>query len=134
MKAAGQALIEVAATPEYLGGKVGVMATLHTWSRTLMYHPHVHCLVPAGSVDDQGKWHAADGQRLAPEGVLAKAFREKLRTMMTRAVAGLELPDAVFDADWQVHAERPQHGADTVLRYLGRPLHRGRCATTASWR
>lgn len=126
MKAAGQALMEVAASasPESLGGKVGVMTTLHTWSSTLTYHAHVHCLVPAGSVDDQGKWHAA-GPRLAPDGVLAKAFRDKLRKMMTRAVAGLELPDGVFDADWQVYAEQPQHGAETVLRYLGRPLHRG---------
>ena len=50
MRAAAKALIKLADDPHYVGGLVAVMAILHTWSRTLVYHPHVHCLVPAGGL------------------------------------------------------------------------------------
>jgi len=125
MQAAANALIEVAESPDHLGGTPAVMSTLHTWSNTLIDHFHVHCLVSAGGVDDEGRWHAAKGGRLAPNSVLEKAFRTKLRKLMKRAVKGLELPQGVFDGEWKVHAEQIHHGTDTVLRYLGRSLYRG---------
>jgi Putative transposase len=125
MQAAARTLLEVAAAPESLGGTPGVMAALHTWSSTLIYHLHVHCLLPAGAVDEHGEWRAAKGPRLAPESVLAKAFQAKLRGMMNAAVQDLELPEAAFNTVWQVHVEQPQHGSETVLRYLGHSLHRG---------
>jgi len=125
MQAAGNALVEVAESPEHLGGTPAVMSTLHTWSNTLMQHFHVHCLVSGGGVDDEGQWHAAKGGRIAPDSVFAKAFRTNLRRMMKRAVKGLKLPDAVFDAEWEVYTEQIHHGTETVLRYLGRSLYRG---------
>ena len=72
MRAAALALLDIGADRAYLGGEVGVLTTLHTWSRTLIYHPHVHCLVTAGGVDARGRWKAAPKARLAPQEVLAK--------------------------------------------------------------
>lgn len=124
MSAAARALQDVGANPKYLGGTTGVMATLHTWSRTLIYHPHVHCLVPAGSVDEQGRWHAAPKPNLAPKKVLAKAFRARLYEMLA-ALKGVQLPGSKIRTGWKVHVEQPKHGADTVLKYLARSLYRG---------
>ena len=125
MRAAEQTLIEVGSAPENLGGTPAVLATLHTWANSLAYHLHVHCLVPAGAVDAEGKWHAAKNSQLAPEADLANVFRSKLRALLTAAVEGLDLPEKAFVPQWKVHVEQPQHGAEAVLRYLGRSLYRG---------
>ena len=50
LRAAAQALITLAADPHDVGALMGVLCVRHTWTRTLAYHPHVHCLVPAGGV------------------------------------------------------------------------------------
>ena len=49
-QASAATLREVAADPRHLGAEVGVLAILHTWGQTLVRHPHVHCLVPAGGL------------------------------------------------------------------------------------
>ena len=46
MKVAAEAIIELARDRRHVGGTVGVLAILHTWTQQLLYHPHVHCLVP----------------------------------------------------------------------------------------
>lgn len=125
MSAAAETLMDVAADSKSLGGTIGVMATLHTWSRTLIYHPHVHCLVPAGSVDGQGRWHPAKGPYLASKKRLAKVFRAKLIAMIRAALKGLQLPARGLRTGWKVHVEQPGHGAETVLHYLARSLYRG---------
>ena len=45
MKASAEAIIELAHDRRFVGGTVGVLAVLHTWTQQLVYHPHVHCLV-----------------------------------------------------------------------------------------
>ena len=39
---------------KYLGDRPGIIATLHTWSQTLVLHPHLHCLVTGGGLTDTG--------------------------------------------------------------------------------
>ena len=50
MKAAADAIIELAHDRRFVGGTVGVLAVLHTWTQQLVYHPHVHCLVTGGGI------------------------------------------------------------------------------------
>lgn len=60
MKAAADAVIELARDRRFVGGTIGVLAVLHTWTQQLTYHPHVHCLVTGGGVSDNGRdWHPA---------------------------------------------------------------------------
>ena len=60
LRAAARALITLATDPHYVGGLIGVLCVLHTWTRTLAYHPHVHGLVPAGGVSaDRTQWRSA---------------------------------------------------------------------------
>src|SRR6516165_9713254 len=55
MRAAADGIIELARDPHHVGGTVGVMAVLHTWTQQLVYHPHVHCLVTGGGTSDDGR-------------------------------------------------------------------------------
>ena len=63
MRASAAAIIELARDPRYVGGTVGVLAVLHTWTQQLTLHPHVHCLVSGGGISEDAK-HLASG---APE-------------------------------------------------------------------
>jgi hypothetical protein len=55
-RAAYEALSEMCADDRWLGGRIGALAVLHTWTRALVYHPHVHMLVPGGALAEDGTW------------------------------------------------------------------------------
>src|SRR5207248_442875 len=75
-----EAIIELARDRRHVGGTVGVMAVLHTWTQQLIYHPHVHCLVTGGGVSDDGRdWHPARDHFLIPPRPLAGLARGKMR-------------------------------------------------------
>jgi hypothetical protein len=102
MKAAAQAIIELARDPRYVGGDVGVLAVLHTWTQQLLYHPHVHCLATGGGVSN-GSWRPARQSFLFPCAALAKLVRGKLLAMLAKRCPELALPKAVWRKPWVVH-------------------------------
>jgi len=71
-----QALQDLAANPKHLGAALGMLGILHTWSRTLLYHPHIHYLVPGGGLSpDQRQWIPAKEKFLLPVYPLSDHFR-----------------------------------------------------------
>jgi hypothetical protein len=50
MQAAASSLLSLAKDPRYVGGMIDILTVLHTWTRAIIYHPHVHCLVPGGAL------------------------------------------------------------------------------------
>ena len=124
MKAAARALIKLAADPHYVGGRIGVLAILHTWTRTLLYHPHVHCLAPAGGVSDHQQWLPARQDYLVPVRALSKIFRGMFRDLLTRELPQIQISQAVWRREWVVYCKPTLQGAEKVLRYLGRYVHR----------
>lgn len=125
IKAAAQALIKLAADPHYVGGLIGVLCVLHTWSRTLDYHPHVHCLVPAGGVDLQThQWKPARANYLVPVKALSQIFRGLFKDLLGRKKSELSIPESVWTVPWVVHCEPPLAHVHMVLNYLGRYVHR----------
>lgn len=125
MKSAAHAVIKLAADPHYVGGLIGVMCVLHTWSRTLVYHPHVHCLVPAGGISaDKTEWKPARNNYLVPVKALSQVFRGMFIDMARKELPELELPASIWQKDWVVYCKPTVHGADKVLNYLGRYVHR----------
>jgi Putative transposase/Transposase zinc-binding domain len=137
-------LREVAANPRHLGAEIGVLAILHTWGQTLVRHPHVHCVVPAGGLSsDHQRWirpkHAGF---FLPVTVLSRVFRGKFVAALRRAYTRNQLDlsgatehlrdptqwcrfvDTLFATDWVVYAKPAFGGASAVLRYLGRYTHR----------
>ncbi len=138
--AASRTLIELGLDPKRLGALLGVTAVLHTWTRDLRFHPHVHCIVTGGgwSAAEQ-RWRSARANYLLPVRVLGALFRGKLLAALGAAhYAGrLRLPDRDGDPEafdrlcvalrrksFVVYAKRPFGGAEQVLRYLGRYTHR----------
>ena len=125
MKATAEAIIELARDPRYVGGTVGILAVLHTWTQQLLYHPHVHCLVTGGGVSDDGQeWHPARNGFFVPFAALAKLVRGKLRAAMSKHRPDLVVPEATWSKRWVVHCTAWGEGDEAVLSYLARYVFR----------
>jgi hypothetical protein len=125
VQAAAQALLKLAADPHYVGGLVGVLSVLHTWGRTLTYHPHVHCLVTGGGLDLKSQeWRPARDDYLVPVKALSRMFRGTFKELLEPRLAELAIPPSVWQASWVVHAEPVRGDVENVLNYLGRYVHR----------
>ena len=125
MKAAGEAIIELARDPRHVGATVGVLAVLHTWTQQLLYHPHVHCLVTGGGVSDDGAdWRPARKAFLVPAKALAKLVRGKLRAALQESRPDLVVPDAAWSKPWVVHCTPWGDSEQAVLDYLARYVFR----------
>jgi hypothetical protein len=118
-----------------LGATPGTIAILHTWSQTLAFHPHIHCIVTGGGLDmDRNRWVSARPGFLVPVRVLSRVFRGKLlqgfsETLRARSAGvdtslGRQLLRQAAAKEWVVYSKAPMAGPDQVLRYLGRYTHR----------
>jgi hypothetical protein len=114
----------------------GLTLILHTWTRELAFHPHVHVLLSAGglALDGGGFIHLKHGY-LFPGGMLGEVFRGKLLAALgTHRKGGgfTELEEAdharlvasVVDKEWVAHVKKPFRKSSHVLQYLGRYTHR----------
>jgi hypothetical protein len=141
-------LVTLLADPQYLGAQPGIIAALHTWSQTLLLHPHVHCLVTGGGLTPAGHWKAVHNGFLLPARVVMAVFRGKMVAAIRQTLArgALALPEPMraqhvlnllnrlghpTKTKWNVRImERYRHGAGVVTylaRYLrGGPLKNGR--------
>lgn len=87
IRAAWQALREVAAVPRLLGAEPGAMAVLHTWTQRLQLHPHVYLVVPGGSLDESGRWRASSLSFLVPVRALSQRFAHHFVGRLERAIS-----------------------------------------------
>jgi hypothetical protein len=134
-QAVSETLREVALNPERLGARIGFTAVLHTWTQTLLYHPHIHCIVPGGGLSSDGtEWVSCKPGFFLPVKVLSQVFRGKLLAKLEKAVDKGDLPFDPQEAKtllqkaarkpWVVYSKRPFAGPQQVLDYLGRYTHR----------
>ena len=109
------------------GIQMGMIAVLHTWGQNLCLHPHLHCIVPGGGIDGNGKWKRClrSNQYLFPVKALSKVFRAKyVRQLKDEGVEDKNLFDQLFAKQWVVYAKRPFGGPSQVIEYLGRYTHK----------
>jgi len=128
---ASATLLALARDPKRLGAELGVTMVLHTWTRELLWHPHVHAIVTGGGLSDDGtRFVRARRRFLFPVRVMGALFRGKMLAALERAHARghVDLGDIDLHAlrvkPWVVYAKRPFGGPEHVLRYLGRYTHR----------
>lgn len=118
-----------------LGALPGTIAILHTWTQTLTFHPHLHCIVTGGGLATSGdRWIASRPGFLVPVRVLSKVFKAKLldrfecalhrRTCGLGEPLGTRLIRQAASRQWVVYAKAPMAGPAQVLRYLSRYTHR----------
>ena len=106
MQTAAESLQALAGDPHYLGGIVGFLAVLHTWTRMLVYHPHVHCLVPGSALAPNGvTWRRARGNYLVPVRALSVGFRARPLARRRRVLPDVAVPPAVWKQPWVVYAK-----------------------------
>ncbi len=120
--AATQTLKAFGLNPRHLGAQMGMTAVLHTHSRKLTHHPHIHVVTPGGGVDvKQSLWKRTSKKYLFNEFALARVFRGKLLHEIARV--GLKVPPNI-PKKWVVDCCRAGHG-ESALKYLSRYLYRG---------
>ena len=124
-RAALEALQQLADDPRYVGGQLAAIGVLHTWTRAMLYHPHVHLLVPAGGSSQQSPhWIPARNPAfLVPVRALGAIFRAKVCDRLAKAGLLENVPPSVWRKAWVVHCEHAGSG-DRALAYLARYVFR----------
>jgi len=141
-RAAADTLLELGRDPQWLGAQLGLTAVLHTWTRDLSWHPHLHCIVTGGGLDQEDQWRATRQGFLFPVRVLGRLFRGKYLDAVRRLyheghlelygstrdlrdpVAMDDFIDRLYRKDWLVYCKPPFGDTDAVFAYLGRYTHR----------
>ena len=132
-KAASQTLLTFGENA--LGGKLGFIATLHTWDQKLKAHFHLHCLVAGGAISKDGSsWTPCKGNYLFNAGALSLVFRGKFMDHMKRACQREDLKFAdneykklkarLYEKQWIIDVRDPVKRPEHVLQYMARYTHR----------
>jgi Putative transposase len=118
-EASRQALRTPAADPRFVGtDRIGFFGVLHTWGRTLEYHPHVHYVVTGGGISADGaRWLPSRADFFEPVKALSILFRAKFRDGLARDGPLDQADTAVRTRDWVVHSQATGDGR-ACLRYL----------------
>jgi len=115
-RAAAQALLQLAQDPRFCGGLIGMVGVLHTWTRALLYHPHVHFIVTGGGWS-QDRWLPARKDFLVPVKALSPIFRAKFREQLRQTDLFQQVPASVWPQCWVVHSQ-PIGSGLTAFKYL----------------
>jgi hypothetical protein len=140
--ASAKTLRTIAADPKHLGATIGFFSILHTWGQNLLFHPHVHCVVTGGGLDQDHHWIGSRPNFFLSVRVLSRLFRRLFLEALEQAYDQDELQfrgqlkhlcdpesfsrflDPVRNIEWVVYAKPPFGGPDHVIDYLGRYTHR----------
>ena len=132
-------LLELMADPKRMGVRPGLLMALHTWGRNLSQHPHIHCLLSAGGIDQQGQWKPGCAGFLLPLKPLQILFRGKLLARLKSLLLAqhLHLPTAqglphwlatihqLYARHWNIEIQPPYGHARGVALYLARYVKGG---------
>ena len=129
---AARALLDLCREPRFLGAVPGLTAVLHTWTRQLAYHPHIHFLATGGGLGPDGAWHPADPKFLVPVCALSVIFRARVRDALRQRHPAIfaAIPGEVWCKPWVVHS-KPVGAGEHALVYLARYIHRVALADSA---
>jgi len=141
-RAAWQSFDKLMRDEKWCGAQSGMLAVLHTWGKNLSFHPHLHCIVPAGGLSlCEKKWVKGKKETVTVD---VKDLSKVYRTIFKKLLIELwEMEEIVFrggakkyedieecrslfacfEKDWVVYAKAPSTGAEQTLNYLSRYTH-----------
>lgn len=132
-KASTETVKALAADKKHLGALPGMTAVLHTWGKTLVFHPHIHMIVTGGGDSDMG-WREGGKKFFLPVRAMSRKFRGLFVSLLRKAykMGGIAfgedefdtLLDTVMGKEWVVYCKKPFKGSEGVYRYLGSYTHR----------
>lgn len=122
--ASAQAAQQLAKDPRFIGGQIGLIGVLHTWTRNLIYHPHVHYLVPGGGLGTDGcTWLPSQKRFFLPVKALSNLFRAAFQRALKKTLLYANVPAQVWQKGWVVHCKAVGNG-QAALKYLAPYIHR----------
>jgi hypothetical protein len=121
-QASAEATQKLAYDPRYVGGMIGMIGILHTWTRNLFYHPHVHYLVPGGGLHGTN-WLSSRADFFLPVKALSKLFRTSFQCILRKSPLFSQIPNKVWSQDWVVHC-LPVGNGQSALKYLAPYIYR----------
>lgn len=110
--------------PEYLGAEISFYCLLHTWTRAMIYHPHVHCLVPGLGIDKNGCIVKAKENFLFPNKALSEIFRARFMHLAKIKLPKNIFPKSVWEKEWVVFIKSCKNRTRNVLLYLSRYIRK----------
>ena len=116
-RASAAALQQLARDPRFAGGRLGMVGVLHTWTRQLLYHPHVHYIATGGGLTENGRWKRSRPDFLVPVKALSRIFRAKFRDSLKKTALFAQADARVWRKDWVVHCE-PVGSGEQAFKYL----------------
>lgn len=138
--AASYTLQKFAGDDKYLGAQLGIIMVLHTWGQQLNFHPHVHCIVSGGGIDNNKRWKEAVKAKhkfLFPAKAVAEVYRAYFLKQLQQYIhkgmvtmseeqhtAWLTLRTALYAMEWITYFKEPMGGPAQVVEYLGRYTHK----------
>jgi hypothetical protein len=123
-RASAQATQQLAHDPRFVGGQIGMVGVLHTWTCQLAYHPHVHYLVPGGGWSTEKQcWLQAHHNFFVPVKALSRLFRAHFQRLLQNTPLFPQGASDIWQKDWVVHCKPVGNGL-TALRYLAPYIYR----------
>ena len=139
-KASSETIKELSEDKKYLGGQIGITAILHTWGQNLMFHPHIHMIIPGGALTKLNTWEKSKDKFFIPVKVLSRKFRGKFLYYLKESYTKLKfyselkelynrenfdsLVNSLHKKEWVVYCKKPFKSSTHVIEYLGRYTHR----------
>lgn len=117
------AMAELASETRFVGGLIGALGVLHTWTRDLLYHPHVHYLVAGGALKGESWVTPRRRGFLVPVRALSVIYRARFRDAVRKLALNSEVPGGVWTKPWVVHC-KPVGSGEKALGYLARYVFR----------
>jgi len=122
--ASAEAAQKLALDPRFIGGQIGLVGILHTWTRKLLYHPHIHYLAPGGGLLSDGvTWQPAHKKFFLPVRALSKLFRAAFRSRLQKTALFEQVAPDVWTTEWVVHC-KPVGDGQAALKYLAPYIYR----------
>ncbi len=146
-RAGSETLLTLGKDKKHLGAEIGLIALLHSWGQTLIEHPHLHCIVPAGALTENGKkWLAMKkGKKqdfFIHVNVISDLFKKKFLYYLKKSYDKGQLQfngeinsytdqtefnkllNELYSKKWITYCKQPFGGVEQVINYLGRYTHR----------
>lgn len=121
LKSAAAVLKRFGLNDQNLQAQLGMCSVLHTHTRRLDYHPHVHVMIPGGGIHRGRKeWRKVKGHYLFNGRALAKAFKGECLAQLNEH----NIPLPKTPKKWITQCKQVGYGKQ-ALQYLARYLYRG---------
>lgn len=121
--ASAATLSQALANKKWLGAQQsGFTMVLHTWNQQMLFHPHIHCIVPGAGLDEQGRYTAVkEADYLLPADALKEGLKHHFGAQMQ--ALGLECDPSVWRKKWDINVQAFGTGVNAI-KYLGRYIYR----------